>query len=247
MTDQTPARITGGVDTRKDTHTAAALDARGRAMGNATFPASASGYTQLLASLRSFGELDRVGIEGTGSYGSGLARHLRAEGVFVVEVNRPNRQARRRHGKSDPADAEAAARATLARDAVGTPKSQDGTVEVIRVLRLERRSAIHARTQAVNQLHAVVSTAPESLRAELRALSLSALIAHARKLRQLAPSDAVSATRTVLRGLAKRWQQLDREVALLDEQLEKLAKSPSPRSAASHRSTHRPDGNIAIA
>jgi transposase len=118
-------------------------------------------------------------MEGTGSYGSGLAHHLREEGVCLVEVNRPNRQARRRHGKSDPADAEAAARAALARDAVGIPNSQDGAVEVIRILRLARRSAIQARTQATNQLHAVVSTATETLRPELRELSVAALIGHA--------------------------------------------------------------------
>jgi transposase len=230
MNDRAPttSRITGGVDTHKDTHTAAALDATGRAIGNATFPASAAGYDQLLSWLRSFGELDRVGVEGTGSYGSGLAHHLREEGVCVVEVNRPNRQARRRHGKSDPADAEAAARATLARDAVGTPKSQDGAVEVIRILRLERRSAVHARTQAANQLHAVISTAPETLRSELRELSLAALIGHARKLRKVQPTDAVSATQFVLRGLATRWRQLDREVDVLDDQLERLAKNTAP-------------------
>ena len=220
MNDRAPAtsRVTGGVDTHKDTHTAAALDATGRALGNATFPASAAGYAQLLGWLRSFGELDRVGMEGTGSYGSGLAHHLREAGVCIVEVNRPNRQARRRHGKSDPADAEAAARATLARDAV----------EVIRILRLERRSAIQARTQAANQLHAVVSTAPETLRSELRELSLAALIGHARKLRKVDPTDAVSATQFVLRGLAKRWRQLDREVDALDEHLERLAKHTAP-------------------
>lgn len=224
----TAPRITGGVDTHKDTHTAAALDATGRAIGNATFPASAIGYVELLAWLRSLGELDRVGIEGTGSYGSGLARHLRAAGVHVVEVNRPNRQTRRRHGKSDPADAEAAARATLSREAAGVPKSQDGAVEVIRILRLERRSAIHARTQAANQLHAVVSTAPEPLRGELRELSLSSLIDRACKLRSSQPASAVSATQFVLRGLAKRWQQLDREVDVLDGQLERLAKKVAP-------------------
>ncbi|MBX3210175.1 MAG: IS110 family transposase [Labilithrix sp.] len=222
------SRVTGGVDTHKDTHTAAVLDATGRALGSATFPASAAGYAQLLEWLRSFGELDRVGIEGTGSYGSGLTQYLREARVNLVEVNRPNRQARRRHGKSDPADAEAAARATLARDAVGVPKSQDGAVEVIRILRLERRSAIRARTQAANQLHAVVSTAPEQLRGELRALALSALITRACKLRRVQPTDAVSATQTVLRGLAKRWQQLDREVEALDKQLQGLAKKTAP-------------------
>ena len=219
------SRITGGVDTHKDTHTAAALDATGRVLGNATFPASAVGYAELLTWLGTFGELDRVGVEGTGSYGAGLTRHLREMGVPVVEVNRPNRQARRQHGKSDPADAEAAARATLSGAATGSPKSQDGVVEVIRLLRLERRSAIHARTQAANQLHAVVSTAPEPLRTRLRDLSLVALLDHARKLRDVLPTDTISATQRVLRGLTARWQHLDREVGHLNTQLETLVKT----------------------
>jgi transposase len=219
------SRITGGVDTHKDTHTAAALDATGRVLGNATFPASAVGYAELLTWLGTFGALDRVGVEGTGSYGAGLTRHLREMGVPVVEVNRPNRQARRQHGKSDPADAEAAARATLSGAATGSPKSQDGVVEVIRLLRLERRSAIHARTQAANQLHAVVSTAPEPLRTKLRDLSLVALLDHARKLRDVLPTDTISATQRVLRGLTARWQHLDREVGHLDTQLETLVKT----------------------
>lgn len=197
------SRITAGVDTHKNTHTAAALDSVGRTLGSKTFPATASGYELLLDWVRSFGALERIGVEGTGSYGAGLTRYLTAQGVPVVEVNRPNRQTRRRNGKSDPADAEAAARATLAGQAVGLPKSQDGMVEAIRILRLERKSAIQARTQAANQIHAVVSTAPEPLRTDLRELSLSALIARACKGRPTVPKDATSATKRVLRGLAR--------------------------------------------
>ena len=220
--------VTGGVDTHKHIHTAAAVDARGRKLGTASFPATQAGYEQLLAWLRSFGEVERIGVEGTGSYGSGLSQHLRQSGICLVEVNRPNRQARRRHGKSDEADAEAAARATLARDAVGTPKSQDGSVEVIRILRIERRSAIQARTQAANQLHAVVSTAPESLRVDLRGLRLALLIACVSKYRRTVPRDPVAATRLVLRGLADRWLQLDREVDALDHHLTALAQAIAP-------------------
>lgn len=227
-----PSRITGGVDTHKDTHTAAALDGTGRSLGSAAFPASAAGYVQLLNWLRSFGLLDRVGIEGTGSYGSGLAAYLRTEDVRIVEVNRPNRQARRRHGKSDAADAEAAARATLSGDAIGVPKSQDGAVEAIRILRLERRSAIHARTQVANQLHAVISTAPEVLRAGLRDLSLAVLLKRVAKLRKVTPVDGVTATQRVLRGLGKRWQQLDREVTSLDDQLAVLVEQRAPELLA---------------
>jgi transposase len=227
-TECTASIITGGVDTHKDTHTAAALDATGRALGNAVFPASAAGYAALLAWLRSFGRVERIGIEGTGSYGSGLAAHIRQQGVSIVEVDRANRQARRRRGKSDPADAEAAARAALSGDATGLPKSRDGAVEAIRILRLERRSAIHSRTQAANQIHAVVSTAPEPLRADLRELSLNALIERIRKFRSVTPTDAASATQHVLRGLGKRWQDLDREVEQLDKQLKTLVKKTAP-------------------
>ncbi len=220
--------VVGGVDTHKDTHTAAAVDGNGRSFGSAQFPACAKGYAELLAWLRAFGPVDRVGVEGTGSYGSGLAAYLRGEGVRLIEVNRPNRQARRRHGKSDAADAEAAARATLSGDAAGTPKSQDGKVEAIRILRLERRSAIHARTQAANQLHAVVSTAPEAVRADYRGLALAPLIERAAKLRKSTPVDATSATERVLRGLARRWKQLDDEVDILDKQLAELVKNRAP-------------------
>jgi len=117
-----------------------------------------------LAWLTGHGPLVRVGVEGTGSYGSGLMRHLRSAGISVVEVNRPNRQLRRQRGKSDTVDAEAAARAALSGTATGTPKSQDGMVEAIRLLRLTRRSAMKARTQAGNQIHAVVQSAPTVLR-----------------------------------------------------------------------------------
>jgi transposase len=204
----------------------------GKLLGNATFPATAAGYVELLAWLRNFGQVERVGVEGTGSYGSGLAALFRQKGILVVEVNRPNRQARRRHGKSDAADAEAAARATLAEDATGLPKAQNGPVEAIRILRLERRSAIHARTKAANQLHAVISTAPEPTRATLRGLSLAALVAHASKLRKVAATDATSATLRVLRALAQRWLQLDHEVALLDDELEVLVTSVAPTLVA---------------
>jgi len=220
--------VIGGVDTHKQTHAVVALDGTGRLRGSQTFPASGAGYAAIVAWLRAFGPVRCVGVEGTGSYGSGLASHLRKEGVEIVEVNRPNRQARRRHGKSDPADAEAAARAALAGDAVGVPKAQNGPVEIIRLFRLQRRSAIRARTQAANQLHAVVCTAPESLRSSLRGLSLAALLAQVAKMRASQSQDLESATRAVLRALGARWQQLDREVAALDQKLESLVSVAAP-------------------
>src|SRR5215207_1879903 len=148
-----------GVDTHADTHVAVALDGLGRRLGSKTVSATDAGYAELVAWAEGFGRLDRVGVEGSGSFGVGLARFLRARGVPTVEVNRPNRQHRRRFGKHDTADA--AARAVQAKTATGEPKSADGPAEMVRTLQLVRRSALKARTQAANQLRALLVTAPE--------------------------------------------------------------------------------------
>src|SRR6478735_8193587 len=132
-------RVSGGVDTHKDVHVVAVLDELGRLLGTKSFATTAAGYRQLLSWLCSHGDVVAVGIEGTGSWGAGVARHLSAHGVDVREVMRPNRQHRRRHGKSDEADAVGAARTVLAGEALGTPKSQTGQVEAIRLLRVARR------------------------------------------------------------------------------------------------------------
>ena len=161
MADFLTARITVGVDSHKDLHVAAALDEVGKLLGTPSFPTTTAGYRALLGWLRGFGTVVGVGVEGTGSSGAGLARHLAAADVQVVEVNRPNRQHRRRRGKSDPVDAEAAARAVLAGEATGTPKATNGVIESIRVLRVARRSAVKGRTQAANQMHSLIDTAPE--------------------------------------------------------------------------------------
>ena len=126
--------VVGGVDTHADVHVAAALDQNGGLLGIETFPTNTAGYRSLADWLGSFGPVVRVGVEGTGSYGVGLARHLHREGIVVVEVDRPNRQKRRKRGKSDPIDAESAARAALSGEARVAPKWRDGTVEQIRVL-----------------------------------------------------------------------------------------------------------------
>jgi transposase len=159
--------VTGGVDTHADVHVAAVVDQVGRVLGTRAFPADTSGYAGALAWMRAHGELAKVGVEGTGSYGCGLARHLAAAGVRVVEVIRPNRQARRQRGKSDAADAMAAALAALNGEASGVPKSHDGAAESIRMLRVARCGAVKARTQAGNQLRDLIVTAPEALRQRL--------------------------------------------------------------------------------
>ena len=163
--------VTGGVDTRLDVHAAAVVTAVGSVLCTVEFPATAAGYRRLLAWMRTFGPLDGVGVEGTGTYGLSLARHLRCEQVKVVEVMRPNRQVRRRHGKTDVVDAIAAARAVLSGEANAIPKTHDGPVEALRTLKMLQRSATKARTQALNQLRALLVTAPDELRARLRELT----------------------------------------------------------------------------
>ena len=148
--------ITVGVDTHADAHVGVALDLLGRRQGEALVPNDESGYRSLLRWAQSLGEPTCFGIEGTGSFGAGLSRFLRSEGVRVVEVNRLSRQHQRRRGKYDAADAEAAARAVLSGEATGEPKSADGCVEMLRALKVARRSAVKAKTQAANQLHALV-------------------------------------------------------------------------------------------
>ena len=157
--------ITGGVDTHADMHVAAALDPIGGLLGLEEFPATTAGYARLLGWLGGFGTVALVGIEGTGSYGAGLARHLAGCGVRVVEVDRPDRQDRRRAGKSDPLDAVSAARAAQSGRAAGAPRGRDGAVEAIRALVIARRSARAGRTQAVNQARALLVTGPGDLRA----------------------------------------------------------------------------------
>ena len=221
--------VVGGVDTHRDDHVAATIDSTGRLLGVASFPASGAGYSDLLDWLRSWGDLDSVGIEGTGSYGAGLARHLAAGGVTVVEVIRPNRQARRRRGKSDPADAEAAARAVLSGEATVRPKSADGPVEAIRLLHATRRSAVKARTQAINQLKGHLVTVAEQVAAPLRGLATSALVDTCARLRPNADSgEVVAAAKQALRVLARRYQALSGEISELDTEIARLCAEANP-------------------
>jgi transposase len=148
--------VIGGVDTHGRTHHAAVIDQQGRLLGDRQFPADRAGYRQLLSWLGRHGQLGAVGVEGTGSYGAGLTQVLLDQGVRVVEVDRPDLRTRRQRGKSDPIDAEAAARAVLAGVATAVPKRRDGIVESIRALRTARSGAVEARTAAINQLKGAV-------------------------------------------------------------------------------------------
>jgi transposase len=185
--------VTGGVDTHLDVHVAAALDPLGALLGSEAFDTTPAGYKLLLEWLESFGAVAKVGVEGTGSYGAGLARFLRKAHVDVIEVDRPNRAERRRSGKSDPLDAVEAARAALGGRATSISKSKDGAVEAIRVLVVAKRSARGARVKALTQMRHLVITAPDQLRCRLKGLSVAALVSEASRLRASRSGDPITA------------------------------------------------------
>jgi transposase len=183
MAQPKPTRVIVGVDTHGDVHVACAIDGLGRQLATADFPTTPKGYRTLLGWARDLGQVEAFGVEGTGCYGAALARFLSAQGRVVFEVNRPDRQARRRRGKSDPVDAEAAARAVQAGQATAIPKSGDQLVEMVRCLRVARATAVKSRSQAANALRALLVTAPAELRQQLRGLPADRLARAAARLR----------------------------------------------------------------
>ncbi|MDP3969764.1 MAG: IS110 family transposase [Nocardioides sp.] len=243
-TTSATATVVGGVDTHKHTHYAAAIDVQGRLLGHQEFPANDAGYHSLLAWLRSHGEIEAIGVESTGSFGATLTRALTATGERVVEVNRPNRVARRMDGKSDRLDAEQIARAVLGHTATATPKAKSGIVEVIRTLRVTRTSAVKARTQAFNTLWGVMIGAPSPLRDELVVLTKKTLVNRCLGLRPetgdlitLAEDPdrlLMAGVKVSLRDLARRWKALDDEVKTLNQQIEKLVRSAAPELVELH-------------
>jgi len=225
--------VTGGVDTHLEVHVAAALDPLGALLGTERFDTDPAGYKALLSWLESFGPLCKVGVEGTGSYGAGLARFLRRADVEVIEVDRPNRAERRRSGKSDPLDAVEAARAALGGRAKSISKSRDGAIEAIRVLVVAKRSARGARIKALTQMRHLVITAPDQLRCRLRGLSVITLVNEAARLRPSRSGDAVMAAhKAALCSLARRIQGLDDELVELDRRIEVLVASVAPELLA---------------
>ena len=223
-----------GVDTHKDVHVAAVITALGVLIASAEFATTAAGYRQLLAWAHSFGVLHRAGVEGTGSYGSALSRHLRRNDITVIEVNRPDRAARRRHGKTDAVDAIAAAGAVLSGRANGTAKTGDGPVEMLRMFRLARTSAVKARTQAINQLKAVIVGADPALRESLSGLSRTALIRYCANLPEAAPTDVATATVYTLRRLAARIHALTVEERQLQHHITAVLNTHAPQLLQRH-------------
>jgi transposase len=230
--------VIGGVDTHKHTHYAAAIDDQGRLLGHHEFPANDPGYRALLTWLRGHGPIHAIGVESTGSFGATLTRALTAAGEHVLEVNRPNRQARRMDGKSDRLDAEQIARAVLGKVSTAIPKTKSGAIEVIRTLRVTRTSAVKARTATFNTLWGVMIGAPSPLRDELVVLTKRTLVNRCLGLRP-ETDDLVSLAntpdrmllagiKTSLRDLARRWKALDAEIKTLNKQIEALVRTAAP-------------------
>ena len=227
--------VIGGVDTHADVHVAAAVDRNGGVLGIESFPTDTVGYETLTGWLAGFGPVVKVGVEGTGSYGVGLSRYLHSEGVEVVEVDRQNRQARRRFGKSDPVDAVSAARAALSGTASVTPKGRNGPVEQMRVLLVARRSARRQRNQTLNQLRQVVITGPDEIRARFKDRAKAGMVSEAARMRPRKGNDPVTyTTYVVIRGLARRIQDLNDEMRSIDGALKELIDTTAPSLIECH-------------
>lgn len=221
-------KIVVGVDTHKHLHVAVALDELGARLGELTIGADSVGYAALAAWAQQLGRPWAFGIEGTGSYGAGVASSLRRRGYKIVEVNRGDRRGRRSNGKSDTLDAEAAARAVLSGSAAAVPKSADGVCEMIRQLKIARDTAVKARTQALITLKCIVVNAPAELREQLAPLSDKALLDRCAGFRRGPVESTTASTKHTLRALARRWLELAAEIADHDRVLDQLTRAAPP-------------------
>jgi transposase len=221
-------QIVIGVDTHKYVHVAVALDNLGTRLEDRHVPANREGYARLEAWAASLGRVSAFGIEGTGSYGVGLASFLRRSGHRIVEVNRGDRRSRRNNGKTDTLDAEAAARAVLSGKATATPKAADGAVEMMRQIKIARDTARKGRTAAIVSLKALLVTVPAELREQFDDLTDKTLIDCCASLRPGAVSSPNASGKHCLRALAKRYKALDAEIATHDAILNELTNAHAP-------------------
>ena len=238
-----PARhVVGGVDTHKDLHVAAVVDDYDRVLETRSFPTTRNGYRLMLAWMRTFGELKRIGVECTGSYGAGLLRYMQTAGVDVLEVTTPDRHDRRRRGKNDDLDAQAAAHAVFAERRTVTPRSRDGMVESLRVLKVCRKTAVNARRIALQLIQNTIIAAPDVLRDQLRRLTLMQLV---RLLASWRPDltayrDVEAAYRITLKSLGRRYLELHDEIADLDTMIAAIVEDLAPdlieRNSIGHNS-----------
>jgi transposase len=235
MSGTMPTDIIVGVDTHKHTHAAVAVTGLGACVAERTIKVGLAGYRELEAWARSLGNVRAFGIEGTGSYGAGLARFLREGGHVVHEVGRPDRRLRRRHGKTDHLDAEGAARAVLGGQAAALPKAGTSRAEMIRHLKVARDTAVKARTQAMLTLKAIIVGAPAALREHLEAITgKMALVRHLAALRPGPLTSTTASAKASLRALARRWLDLDAEINSHDSGLEALVERGAPTMAGAH-------------
>jgi transposase len=224
-----------GVDTHKHTHAAVAITGLGARVAELTIQVGPAGYRELEAWARSLGVVRAFGVEGTGSYGAGLARFLREAGHVVHEVGRPDRRLRRQQGKTDHLDAEAAARAVLGGQATALPKSGTSEVEMIRHLKVARDTAVKARTQAMLALKAIIVGAPAALRERLEAIiGRMALVRHLAALRPGPLTTTTASAKASLRAIARRWLDLDAEIRSHDAHLGRLTERCAPEMVAAH-------------
>ena len=218
-----------GVDTHLDVHVGVVIDAAGRVMGTLSVGTNQEGYQQLLCWAQAFGVLRRAGVEGTGSYGAALTQALQASGITVIEINRPDRSRRRGRGKSDVTDAESAARSVLAGSVTSIPKAHNGLAEALRTLSLVRRSAVKAKTQTINQIRALLVSAPQAIRDAAYKPDAAKCVAACAGLLQDSVSAALASLQAALRLLAKRWVVLNDELRELDATLARLTNKAAPR------------------
>ncbi|MFG1888107.1 IS110 family transposase [Micromonospora sp. NPDC049051] len=217
-----------GVDTHKDVHVAAAVNIHGVLLGTRSFPTTAEGYQAMLDWAIALGPLRRAGVEGTHSYGAALTRHLLTAGVGVIEVNQPDKAHRRRRGKTDAIDAEAAARAVLSGRATALAKAGNGHVERIRLFKLAKASATKSRAQAINQLKAVLVGADPALRDSMTGLSNPKLIRRCADLDPGQPDTPAAAAAYTLRLLARRIIELTIEVDDLNQRITEAINAHTP-------------------
>jgi transposase len=225
--------IVVGVDTHKHTHVAVALDQLGAVLDSTTITVNRAGYARLRNWATGLAaEYDGApvvfGIEGTGSYGAGLASFLRRAGDRVVEVNRGDRSVRHLRGKDDTIDAETAARSVLSGSATATPKTGEGTVEMIRQVKIAKDTATKARTQAIVTLKTVLVNAPAELREALEPLGDRELLDACRALRYESMDAPEDAARYTLRALADRHRSLDYEARRHERVLDTLTDRVAP-------------------
>lgn len=223
-------RIVAGVDTHKDLHVAAVVDQHDQFLASECFASTRQGYKKMLAWMRSFGELDRVGIECTGTYGAGLLRYLQHAGVTVLEVTAPDKTDRRKRGKDDILDAKNAAHAAFSGTRTVTPKSRNGMVESLRVLKSCRKTAVSARRVALQLIQNMIVSAPDALREMLRSMTRMQLI---RTLAAWRPDlsdcrNVTSAYRIALKSLGRRYLELHDEIADLDVMIAVLVDNLAP-------------------